>query len=46
MPKRQCCPECFDDRALREQYFHFWAQNMAPAAFVARPTLRFSNRKH
>jgi len=23
MPKRRCCPECFDDRGLREQIFPF-----------------------
>lgn len=23
MPKRRCCPECFDDRELREQIFQF-----------------------
>jgi hypothetical protein len=33
MPKRQCCPECFDDRGLREQIFPFLGPNHGRCSF-------------
>ncbi len=33
MPKRQCCPECFDDRGLREQIFPFLGPERGQCSF-------------
>lgn len=33
MPKRQCCPACFDDRGLREQIFPFLRPNHGSCSF-------------
>lgn len=35
MPKRQCCPECFDDRGLREQIFPFLGPEHGKCSFCA-----------
>jgi len=33
MPKRRCCPECFDDRGLREQIFPFLGPEHGTCSF-------------
>jgi hypothetical protein len=37
MAKRQCCPECFDDRGLREQIFPFLGPNRGTCDFCGTP---------
>jgi hypothetical protein len=33
LPKRRCCPECFDDRGLREQIFPFLGPHHGTCSF-------------
>src|SRR3954469_12569816 len=35
MPKRRCCPECFDDRGLREQIFPFLGAERGTCSFCS-----------
>lgn len=37
MPKRQCCPECFDDRGLRERIFPFLGPDHGTCSFCGTP---------